>query len=305
MNSGAKSNLANKEINMKSLILSTLISLTLTITPVWSASEKTSEKPSTAKERKVNKKPETVRAPSTVPLTGITPQAATATPIKNAEPALAATSVAATETAAVQPIPASTQVTIPKAITTTVTSQPNSQLNVPVAAPGIAAVVATSPKGPATVQVLPHPLPQRNPYLQPMLFGPVVTNQSQAVASPAFAVTPYGNLMPTMPAIVPNGTRSGVPTLNDIAMFTKGFVPAQLSAFLPGDDGASHLPISFKTVYPTGEKPLLVLTLKCPTEAAFGVAPPPVKLVHVILTTAFDGINYTGLLPVNLQQVCQ
>jgi hypothetical protein len=177
--------------------------------------------------------------------------------------------------------------------------------NMPVAAPAMAPGVATFPSPPAVVFVPPLLSLPGNPYLQPILVQPIVANQPPTNFFPAFAIAPTGSVMPTIPAFVPSGIGSGVPTLSDIAMLTKSLVPTQLFAFLPGDTGASHMPISFSMVHPTGDKPLAVLTLKCPTEAAFGVAPPPVKLVHILLTTAMDGINYTGLLPFNLQQVCQ
>jgi hypothetical protein len=58
-----------------------------------------------------------------------------------------------------------------------------------------------------------------------------------------------------------------------------------------------------KTVYPTGEKPLKVITFKCPTEL-IGVTPPPVKILHEGVNLAMDGLNRSDLLPFNLQQVC-
>lgn len=119
------------------------------------------------------------------------------------------------------------------------------------------------------------------------------------VASPANATTPPGETMSANPAVVP----SEIEKQPDLPTFDN--TSTKLRALLGVDNGESHWPISFKTVYPTGEKPLFVITLKCPTEAAFGVAPPPVKLVHIVLTTLMEGINSTGLLPVNLQQVCQ
>jgi hypothetical protein len=67
--------------------------------------------------------------------------------------------------------------------------------------------------------------------------------------------------------------------------------------------GQAILP-TIKTVYPTGEKPLKVLTFKCPTELV-GVTPPPTAALHEVVNLAFDGINKTNLLPFNMQQVCQ
>ncbi len=71
----------------------------------------------------------------------------------------------------------------------------------------------------------------------------------------------------------------------------------------PPPSGQAILP-TIKTVYPTGEKPLKVLTFKCPTELV-GVTPPPTAALHQAVSLAFDGINKTNLLPFNMQQVCQ
>jgi len=76
-------------------------------------------------------------------------------------------------------------------------------------------------------------------------------------------------------------------------------------ALVPGmPSGEQSILPSIKTVYPTGEKPLKVLTFKCPTEL-LGVTPIPVKAVHGLVNMAMDGLNSTDLLPFNMQQVCQ
>ncbi len=72
------------------------------------------------------------------------------------------------------------------------------------------------------------------------------------------------------------------------------------SGALTGD--TTYLPV-IKRVYPTGEKPLVVLNFKCPTEM-IGVTPPPMKLLHEAINLGFDGLNKTNLLSFNLQQVC-
>lgn len=69
------------------------------------------------------------------------------------------------------------------------------------------------------------------------------------------------------------------------------------------DSGQSVLP-SIKKVYPTGEKPLVVVSFKCPTEA-LGVTPPTIRLLHNLVDLGMDGLNKTDLLSFNLQQVCQ
>ncbi len=61
---------------------------------------------------------------------------------------------------------------------------------------------------------------------------------------------------------------------------------------------------SITKVYPTGEKPLYVLTFKCPTEL-IGITPLPTKALRWLITTGMDGINSTNLLSFNMQQVCQ
>ncbi len=177
----------------------------------------------------------------------------------------------------------------------------------PVVTSVVVPAFVAAPAVPVPVIVPPFtPLPV-NPYLQPNLPPAMAANQPQGFVLPAIARTPSGESIPSVLSYLPNGFAKlpATPTFNDITAQLKSLVPVELLALLPVDDGESHWPVSFKTVYPTGDKPLWVLTLKCPTEAAFGFATPPVKLVHVVLTSVMDGINNTGLLSVNLQQVCQ
>lgn len=69
------------------------------------------------------------------------------------------------------------------------------------------------------------------------------------------------------------------------------------------DSGRDILP-TIKKVYPTGEKPLVVVSFKCPTELV-GVTPPTIKLLHDAVSLGMDGLNKSNLLSFNLQQVCQ
>jgi len=71
---------------------------------------------------------------------------------------------------------------------------------------------------------------------------------------------------------------------------------------LPGE-GQSLLP-RIKKVYPTGEKPLVVVTFKCPTEL-IGITPIPTKILHDVVDGGMNVVNATNLLSFNLQQVCQ
>jgi len=86
-----------------------------------------------------------------------------------------------------------------------------------------------------------------------------------------------------------------------------GQIFSDLKSFLP----EPHLPSadisilpSIKKVYPTGEKPLYVLTFKCPTEL-IGITPLPTKALRWLITSGMEALNSTDLLPFNMQQVCQ
>lgn len=201
-----------------------------------------------------------------------------------------------TRSAKVPPVVPSQGAVPPATTAASVVPPPAANPYLPAARSGMAAVIVPS-----------FAQPPINPYLQPILLPPVVSQRPPAVVYPAIARTLSGEPVPTTLTYLPYGVGKPpeMPTIAGASTQLKSLVPKQLSDLLAGDDGETHWPISYKTVYPTGEKPLWVLTLKCPTEAAFGIAPPPVKVVHILLTNAMDGINYTGLLPVNLQQVCQ
>ncbi|MEW6678103.1 MAG: hypothetical protein AB1421_09295 [Pseudomonadota bacterium] len=84
-----------------------------------------------------------------------------------------------------------------------------------------------------------------------------------------------------------------------------GRVFSGLGAGIPllPESGRSILP-TVKKVYPTGEKPLVVVSFKCPTEV-IGVTPPTIKLLHDMVDLGMEGLNRTDLLSFNLQQVCQ
>lgn len=77
-----------------------------------------------------------------------------------------------------------------------------------------------------------------------------------------------------------------------------------LKSLLPHwQDGQSILP-TFKKVYPTGEKPLVVITFKCPTEL-IGITPIPTKILHEVVNGGMNVVNASNLLSFNMQQVCQ
>lgn len=91
--------------------------------------------------------------------------------------------------------------------------------------------------------------------------------------------------------------------LTDLASLAKG-LKFEMPVIQPMSlEDFSLLP-KIKTVYPTGEKPLVILTFKCPTELV-GITTLPVQLLRDLITFGMDGINSTNLLDFNMQQVCQ
>ncbi len=86
--------------------------------------------------------------------------------------------------------------------------------------------------------------------------------------------------------------------------------PSTLGAFwaLPtpvfGAVGEQSILPQIKTVYPTGEKPLVVVALKCPTELV-GIDTPASAMMHTVVQAGMNLVNSTNLLSFNLQQVCE
>jgi hypothetical protein len=115
-------------------------------------------------------------------------------------------------------------------------------------------------------------LPRPVPPVSSQVFGPI-----QAAPDPGTVVPPVdlGRVF--------SGLGAGIPLLPE--------------------SGRSILP-TVKKVYPTGEKPLVVVSFKCPTEV-IGVTPPTIKLLHDMVDLGMEGLNRTDLLSFNLQQVCQ
>lgn len=135
------------------------------------------------------------------------------------------------------------------------------------------------------------PVVRENPYLpRPNPYMPI-----QAAPAPAQVFAPIR----VVPDVKPAGSYAESPRAEGGSLF--GFL-GQAIPILP-DSGQSILP-SIKKVYPTGEKPLVVVSFKCPTEV-LGVTPPTIKLLHNLVDLGMDGLNKTDLLSFNLQQVCQ
>jgi hypothetical protein len=125
-----------------------------------------------------------------------------------------------------------------------------------------------------------------NPYLpprQPSVPAPVAALVKAQEAPRAPAPTPAGLGAWNTPAPPWNSALPNIP-------------------ILPGS-GQSILP-TIKKVYPTGDKPLMVVSFKCPTEMV-GVSPPSVSMLHNVVALGMDGINRSNFLPFNMQQVCQ
>ena len=100
-----------------------------------------------------------------------------------------------------------------------------------------------------------------------------------------------------------SSTQAGVTSITNSAnKFLAGLTISNLKMMLPLTGDSNILP-TIKKVYPTGEKPLVVINFKCPTEV-IGITPPPMKLLHEAINFGFDGLNKTDFLSFNLQQVC-
>jgi hypothetical protein len=156
----------------------------------------------------------------------------------------------------------------------------------------------------------------RNPPKKPTWFKPPVAAVYAPTYTPAWE-KPAGNpylppKQPSMPAPavalagpqeaprVPAPRPAGVGVWNTPAPPWNSALPN--IPILPGS-GQSILP-TIKKVYPTGDKPLMVVSFKCPTEM-IGVSPPSVSMLHNVVALGMDGINRSNFLPFNMQQVCQ
>lgn len=77
---------------------------------------------------------------------------------------------------------------------------------------------------------------------------------------------------------------------------------ANLKMMLPLT-GPSNIFPTIKKVFPTGDRPMVVVNFKCPTEL-IGITPPPMMLLHKAIDWGFSGINKSNLLPYSFLQVC-
>jgi|GEM_PF-2313278 len=243
----------------------------------WNGKKYITTKKATAKETAAKGK---AAAKDDIKATGVaTPAAAAAAPAA-AKPAAAATTVTAMPVVAPVAAPVAV-IPAPQATPTTATAK-NTVSSVP---PFVFAPVSISPSAPAFVASIPTPWsPRPNPYIvQPVTVtvatppatfpwqAQVATPAPSIAQAPATPAAPFAFGQDSYNAKDANKSRSILPTI------TK--------------------------VYPTGEKPMVVVTFNCPTEMA-GVATPTTKIIHSFFDLGFSAINATNALPWTLQQVC-
>lgn len=150
-----------------------------------------------------------------------------------------------------------------------------------VAGPAAAPVASAASAASAVASANPY-LTYRTSYTQaaPIQAAPAQAAPRQAVSAPISSAS-----------LVADSTQ----LLNSV----RNFLP---DLHLPSPD-IDVLP-SITKVFPTGERPMYVLTFKCPTELV-GITPPPTKALRWLITSGMESINSTNLLPFSMQQVCQ
>ncbi len=170
--------------------------------------------------------------------------------------------------------------------TAALAAAPNSTSSVP---PFVFAPVTFTPSAPAFIATTPTPWsPQSNPYIvQPVTI--------MAAAASNNAVSPW-----QAQSVAQAAGAIATPNAQPVASVQKASNPS----VNPNDSKKSRsiLPTITK-VYPTGEKPMVVVTFNCPTELA-GINTPSTKVLHGVFDLGFGTVNATGVLPWTLQQVC-
>ncbi|TCJ16253.1 hypothetical protein EZJ19_04925 [Parasulfuritortus cantonensis] len=172
----------------------------------------------------------------------------------------------------------------------------------PAAAPVAAAAINPYLAGPAAPVANPY-LPAAQPAAAPGYAVAAVPARTYQLAAPAAT---SGN--PYLPSWSAPSSQSYTPAAAPAAAAGESpfsSMAGNIRDLLPSlpTEGQSILP-HIKKVYPTGEKPLVVVTFKCPTEVV-GITPPPTKLLHELVTGGMNLVNASNLLSFNLQQVCQ
>jgi len=147
-----------------------------------------------------------------------------------------------------------------------------------------------------------YPMPT-NPYLAASTQVPTAGPSETGRHAPALAQAQLPLPVPqaatqSAPAYVSN---SAAAPLNPVDSLSGLFNSIRMEIPLLNDQAI--LPV-IKTVYPTGEKPLKVLTFKCPTELV-GISPPPTKALRGLIDLGMEAVNKADILPFDMQQVCQ
>lgn len=140
---------------------------------------------------------------------------------------------------------------------------------------------APLPSPPVTLPAMPH---QAVPATR--------TAWPSPLAAPAHA--------PVVPQNKSEQAAASLPTDHPVARHFSGF--QFISPVLPPRD-QSILP-TFRKVYPTGDKPLVVVTFKCPTEL-IGITTLPTMALHGLVDLGMEAMNASNMLSFNLQRVCQ
>jgi hypothetical protein len=233
---------------------------------------------------------------------GVVPAPAAA-PAVEPKPGVAAPAVAVPPVAAIPaaPVQSTQKVEQPVAVAKTATetvAQPNSILpQTPIATRTPSAPVVTRPGNP----YLANPYFANQPNYAPTDPAKIFSQFGDGLKISSASLPFFSPTQPTANPAQPNSQNAAQSAASDASgALNKIFTSLKMMLPLTGD---SNILPTIKKVYPTGEKPLVVINFKCPTEV-IGITPPPMKLLHEAVNLGFEGINKTNLLSFNLQQVC-
>ena len=267
----------------RNLLIALLPCLGLTLAqPAFAAETAETAKPAaqaTKKPQKTAQKKKVNKANSAAKAEGKTAEAV-ATPVASA--AAAASAMAA--------------IAAPAALAATAVTAPVAS---PVAAgtssvpPFVFAPVTIAPSAPAFVANAPTPW---SPRPTPSIVQPVTVTMTAPAPAPVAAPVTAASPLQAQPEPAQNASK-----VFESPMVSSSGKPKNLDAQEP-KKSRSLLPTITK-VYPTGDRPMIVITFSCPTEV-IGIDTPSTKILHGVFDLGFGAINYTNLLPWSLQQVC-
>ncbi len=246
--------------------------------------------------------------------------APTAGALNGSLPLVATTTLALPAVATVLPAPAAEPLSeqAPPSVAPVAVAPPHatSEISTPVQAevlptPTAQAVIVATPQPvmvaqPPMVVAVPRPASAPQTYINPYLANTQAFYQTPGTAS-AYSAPSLPNF-PAMPSLLGLPEMSSLPGMPSISLSPDlDKLWYEIRSFLPDP----HMPTldmdilpSITKVLPTGEKPLYVLTFKCPTEL-IGITPLPTRALRWLITSGMEAANSTDLLPFNMQQVCQ